>query len=650
MDNIIVYFDYCALAIVIVLLIALFIRKSTKGSVNKLYILLNVLLVITAISNIISNTINNSIALREKYLLLEEITLYIYFALRNSTVVIYLVFLYHYMHMGYKFDKLLNKILLFIPYFILLIALFTNPVHHKIFSLSVAEGYNRGDYILILYCISMLYMFYGIYYLIRVKRFVTMDKWFALESMYFLTFVAVIIQFIRPEMAVELLSTAISWLLIMLIVHRPEEIIDFSVDLSNWSSYKNELLKITSLKRNVTIIALQFVNASRARSYLGEEYYNSFIKRVAKEIHNYLLSRHKSYEIYYEAPKMIYVILNNKITVNFENSIKQIADTIHGKTTDIRENGITLDARVCAIRYPEDLKTSDEIIHMGHEFTSVMPFDKKFVFASELVNTSRYNIGNQLGNILNHAIKNNSFEMYYQPIYSVKDNSFKSAEALIRLNDESFGMISPGYFIPFAEKRGLIIAIGDQVLEMVFKFIYEHKLEDLGLSYIELNLSVAQCMQSDLPDKFKKLQERYNVKPSQINLEILETTYDEISLTARKNIDTLTKMGYTFSLDDYGTGYSNVQRVSTLPLSIIKIDKSLTDCVLTENGQAIVSTTIKMMKEIGKEIVAEGVEDEDTLELLKEMGTDYIQGYIFSKPLPKNDFIRFLKINNKGTM
>ena len=236
--------------------------------------------------------------------------------------------------------------------------------------------------------------------------------------------------------------------------------------------------------------------------------------------------------------------------------------------------------------------------------------------------------------------------MYYQPIYSVKDGRFISAEALIRLTDEEYGFISPALFIPAAERNGLMIPIGDFVLESVFRFIGEHDFNELGLSYIELNLSVAQCLQGDLFDKILALEKKYGVAPVRVNLEITETTYENMGEMTDINIRRLSDNGFSFSLDDYGTGYSNMQRISKLPLKIIKIDKTMVDDMASSAGMTVLRNTVTMMKDIRKEIVCEGIESADQLEKLTELGVDFIQGYYFSKPLPEDKFVSFIQEHN----
>ena len=236
--------------------------------------------------------------------------------------------------------------------------------------------------------------------------------------------------------------------------------------------------------------------------------------------------------------------------------------------------------------------------------------------------------------------------MYYQPIYDVRSGSFHSAEALARIIDPEYGLIPPSVFIPAAETQGFIIPIGDAVLDQVFRFVSEHDLDALGLSYIEINLSVAQCMQSSLPEKIKALQEKYGVDPGQINLEITETTFENISQIMLENVNELIGMGYSFALDDYGIGYSSIQRVNHLPLKLIKIDKSMLDEVVSANGRMILEHTVRMMQSIDKQLVAEGAETRDEVDMLELMDCDYIQGFYFSKPLPAEEFVRFLEEKN----
>jgi len=252
-----------------------------------------------------------------------------------------------------------------------------------------------------------------------------------------------------------------------------------------------------------------------------------------------------------------------------------------------------------------------------------------------------------IDSIINDALKNNLFELHYQPIYSTKQKRFHSAEALIRLHDEKYGYISPDVFIPAAEKSGAIYQIGIFVFEEVCRFIKSDVFQQLNLEYIEINLSVAQCMQDNLANDLLDILHKYDVSPEKINLEITETAMESSYEIMMKNLNALAKAGITFSLDDYGTGFSNIQRIITMPLSIVKLDKSFIDEIHNPDYQVIVTNTIKMLKDLNLKILSEGVEGESQLGFLNEQECDYIQGYYFSKPLTKNDFISFI-LEQKG--
>ena len=131
-----------------------------------------------------------------------------------------------------------------------------------------------------------------------------------------------------------------------------------------------------------------------------------------------------------------------------------------------------------------------------------------------------------------------------------------------------------------------------------------------------------------------------------VNFEITESLLDSMSYVMDANIKKLSDMGYSFSLDDYGVGYSNIQRLRKLPLSMIKIDKSMVDDIFTEDGGVIIKNTVRMMQGINKKLIMEGAETKETVEMLSSLSCEYIQGFYFSKPLPEEDFINFLKQNN----
>lgn len=635
----ILYFDYCTIPVLIIVLFATLMRKMTKGLANRLFITIIILSCINTVFDLGMEFLNGD----DQNVLL-SVCCYGYYTLRNGTVVLYALFIFAITRTWYRLKSAALKTAIAAPYAVILVLLFTNPFTNKIFVISDANVCERGDWLIVFYGITAVYAVGELLYLIYCKRFLNFDKWVALMSLLVLSFIAVMVQLFYPHVLLEMFANSIALLLVALLVLRPEEMLSSStVGLLSWKAYKMELKKIIATKQPVQIAVVRFVNAYEILTYLGEDRYYSYMRSVAEQVNQ--LYKKVYFELYFEHPDNMYIVFDS-CDDKLEDETQKLYPLMKDRMKEIDSSGIIPEPRICMLRYPKDLERYEDIVILGHKFHGLIPYEQTFCRASDIIGTKDFEIGSNMDSILNRALTRQSFEMYYQPIYSLKEKKFVSAEALIRLNDLEHGFISPAVFIPAAESKGLILPIGDFVLESVYRFISELDFEKLGLKYIEVNLSVAQCLQKDLPQKIEELEEKYHVTPDKINFEITETTYENIGDVIHENLQAITARGYTFSLDDYGTGYSNIQRVSRLPLKIIKIDKTMVDDMDTPDGMTIMRNTVRMMKEIKKELVVEGVEQAEPLEKLAAMNCDYIQGFYFSRPLPQKEFVRFIMEHN----
>ena len=245
------------------------------------------------------------------------------------------------------------------------------------------------------------------------------------------------------------------------------------------------------------------------------------------------------------------------------------------------------------------------------------------------------------------ALNENRFIVFLQPIYSVKERKFVSAEALVRMKNREGNLIMPSSFIPIAEQTGQIEQIGERVFEIVCDVIKEHDIQELGLNYIEINLSVIQCENRNLAARFSDIIRRYEIEPNTINLEITESGSIKQKSILLDNMDYLSRYGCTFSLDDFGTGESNLNYIVNMPVDIVKFDRSMIlSYFSTEKAGIMLEYVTGMIKRMGMKIVAEGVEEKYQFEALSKLGIDYIQGYYFSKPIPIPEFISFVRRAN----
>lgn len=246
---------------------------------------------------------------------------------------------------------------------------------------------------------------------------------------------------------------------------------------------------------------------------------------------------------------------------------------------------------------------------------------------------------------LEKAVHGEGLEVFYQPIFSTKENRINSAEALVRIRDEELGLIYPDEFIWKAEADSSILFLGQRVFEKVCEFIKNNNMKQLGLSYIEVNLSPVQCMRKQLAEEFKEVTFRYGVDPSYINLEITESG-NTLSNVIQENMEALTFYGMSFSLDDYGTGFSNLISIFSMPLKIVKVDKSIVWQYFKGNRQ-VLTHVLDIFKASHLEIVAEGVETKEMVDELTRLGVDFLQGYYFSKPVSEREFLEYMKKTDK---
>ena len=253
----------------------------------------------------------------------------------------------------------------------------------------------------------------------------------------------------------------------------------------------------------------------------------------------------------------------------------------------------------------------------------------------------------RISKILSDAMKENRVEVFFQPIYSCIEKRFTSAEALVRIRDKDGSYIPPGIFIPIAEQTGKIIYLGRLIFEQVCQFITKNDLRQYGIHYIEINLSTVQCSHDYLAADFIRIMNEYGIDPSMINLEITETASLSEKRKLLNNMKLLMDYGAHFSLDDFGTGQSNLNYIIDMPVNIVKFDRELSNAYFN-SGKAkyVMDAAIQMIHGMKLEIVSEGIETAEQYEIMENLGINYIQGYYFSKPLPQKEFLEFIQKQN----
>ncbi|MBU9714926.1 EAL and GGDEF domain-containing protein [Evansella tamaricis] len=249
-----------------------------------------------------------------------------------------------------------------------------------------------------------------------------------------------------------------------------------------------------------------------------------------------------------------------------------------------------------------------------------------------------------LQNDLRRAIINDEFELYYQPKVSATTLEVVGAEALIRWNHPKYGVLSPGDFIPLAEDIGLIVPLGEWVFETVCEQIKKWENKGFPPMIVSLNFSASQMLQKGLVSTVGRLLDDSQVDGKWIEIEITESLILERDNEVLKKLEGLKELGIHIAIDDFGTGYSSLSYLRKYKFNTIKLDKSFINDIHTSiDNQAIIEFMIRLSNQLNMKVVAEGIELEEQLSVLKTLNCDELQGFLFSKPKPVAEFEKLLR-------
>lgn len=637
----ILYLDYVALIIYALMIITFLLRNTRLIRKRAVFVLLIFLGFFATLYDICSIWIDNR---GEGAIVLSYIINIGYLALRSLIPTFFCVYMVSATDTWHRLRN--NRISLFLfvlPVAVEISLIFTSPITHFAFYINENGTYVRGPLIFILYIVGLYYLFIGIYYAARYYRLLGLSKFLPLISIVPTQLISLIVQYFRPTILCEMLASVLCLLLIMLTIEKPDSLLDRSTDLYNRTAFMDMLIRAEYTEKPLSVVFINITNYSALNSYLSFSNMNLLYKALAARLETVKTDLSVNPEVYNLTKGLFAAVFSNEEKPFANKYAFKILDALH-REYPINNFSVSAPTTVCIVNLPDDMSNIDQVRLFIKDFVRSR-FTGDVTHASMITKNKDYAIMADMDNILKDAIENDLFEVYYQPIYSVSEKRFNSAEALIRLNSKEHGFIRPDLFIPMAEESGLINKIGLIVFEKVCRFISSDEFKTLGIDYIEVNLSVVQCMDKDLTLKIAEIINKYGVKPSQINLEITETASTLEQKNMIMNIIKLNEMGFEFSLDDFGTGYSNMVRIASLPLNIIKLDRSFT---WTENNpklKLILENTIRLVKKMNMKIVVEGVETEEMLNSFIALDCDYIQGYYFSKPLPQNEFSDFIKRN-----
>ncbi|WP_445778424.1 EAL domain-containing protein [Shewanella sp.] len=295
--------------------------------------------------------------------------------------------------------------------------------------------------------------------------------------------------------------------------------------------------------------------------------------------------------------------------------------------------------------YPNDSKDAKELLRQAD---SAMYHSKEqgrntYTFFTDQMNNDmhrRLKVEEQLRNALNQG----ELTVYFQAFVDIHNRHVVGAEALLRWQNSQLGNVTPDEFIPIAEQTGLIIPIGEFVLENAFRAAHHWQNQFNSQFKIAINVSPKQFRENKFVDVLTSLLDQYNIQPSSVELEITEGVLLSGDQIINRNLAAINDIGVSISMDDFGTGYSSLSYLRSYPFDTLKVDKSFINDITVDPGDLeLVGAAIAMGHGLNLKVVAEGIETEEQYQLLNALKCDYGQGYLFSKPLPQSEFEALLE-------
>ena len=531
--------------------------------------------------------------------------------------------------------------MIMVPFLLMELAVIANFRNHWLYYLDADRIYHRQNGMYLIYIFSAYYFGLAIIESLRYWRSETRRRRSGMMYMLVITMIGVLVQMIWPQLEVEIFAESLALLGVMLFIEDEDDRIDATCHLYNRVALIQDLNGMFMMKQSFDLIVVHIYNPEMLNKVTG----NVTTDELPNTVGNYLKNLNRHYEVY-RISLNSFALKNVRADEAKNAEMPELIQKRFAKPWEYEGVEILLNALVMQSSYPGEIKSVEDVYRMTDASPGVIP-ETKILRGHELDYLSREA---EISLALRRGFREHSYEVVYQPVYFLENMSIHAAEALIRLHDEKLGDIPPAEFIPIAERDGIIDEIGKFVLEEACMFLSSGLPGQMGIEYISVNLSVVQCMRSGFAAFAKDLAARYDIAPSLVSFEIKESTAVGDQPILLNAIRSLRNYGFRFSMDSYGTGFSDMHALYALDFDLIKIDRSILNRAEDSVGHIVLESCIRMIREMKRRILVEGVETKEQIEMLKKLEVDYVQGYYSSRPITKNELLGILRVTELARM
>ena len=530
-----------------------------------------------------------------------------------------------------------------VPTFCLISVILTNPFTEKLFYFDLSAGYIKGPWYMLMYY-SALGHFVAAFILILIwKEELGSRKVKILLEILIIVVGGVVIQLLYHPLLTTGFGMSLGVLALFITINNPYANTDSLTGLYNHlylTKKGNELIAAGKSFHIITIYLYQLKHVNKIAGIEGGDY---ILQSTAKKLSD--LCGKKIFRI--TGKRFLILASSLEEYEHYLSQLKRMFDV--NIKMGVEEKNLTIPIIISGIINAEKLSDCNSVLEYAEYLESLSTQNG----LTEVIQDDRQTMNGFLYNkrveqYLHTAINEDLFEIYYQPVYSTRENRFITLEALSRLHHPELGWIAPDVFIQIAEKNHMIEQITDLQFHRVCRFLNENGRLMKQLLNVKVNLSSLDLMRNDCSGHFIRIMDKYGIPHEWIQFEITETVATEYNASLGIIVEEFLNAGIRLCLDDFGSGYANLNTVMKLPFSTIKLDRSLLYEICHDNTRAMFyQSIVETFHKMNYHIVSEGVETKEEVELISGWGVDMIQGYYFSKPLPETELLRIMQNNRQ---
>ena len=534
-----------------------------------------------------------------------------------------------------------------VPTAVMLIVILTNGFTGALFHISYSGAYAYGPYNRLMYVYSLMCLLVTGVITIRHREKFTRKQLIIVYELIIITMVCVFIQMQFRNISITGVAVALIITVLLFTLHNPYSCTDNLTGLYDMQFFRDYIRHEAAQERHYHIISVYISNMSYINSVLGAEAAEELLKDTADR-----LSSASSSEYVFRLDESRFAAATNTLG-DYERIMNDIR--VYACDSDAHsasEAGAVITA--CGIIDAERLETSGNILSYVEYLESISPASggvNVIQGDNETMHGFRYD--QEIEQFLNVAVEQDLFEINFQPMYSIDDGRFISMEALSRLRHPSLGPAPPDVFIQIAERSGCIADIGCLQFRRVCAFVREYRSKLYGIKNIKVNLSPAEFLSPGHGGLLRNIMDEYGIEPSFFQFEITETAATQYSDSLMQALSEFRKAGIGLCMDDFGSGYANLNAVMRIPFSTIKLDRSLlTGSKENEKIRIFYKSITSILSDMGFYVVAEGVENQEELAFIQQCRVNCVQGYYFSRPLGREEVVSLLEnnsINDEGS-